>query len=43
MLSGLSWGQRESDGLLVGQVLKETKGKANPRLVNEMIREKLKQ
>jgi aspartyl-tRNA(Asn)/glutamyl-tRNA(Gln) amidotransferase subunit B len=29
-------------GFLVGQVLKATKGKANPRLVNEMIREKLK-
>jgi len=36
-------GKEKVMGFLVGQVLKETKGKANPRLVNEMIREKLKQ
>lgn len=36
-------GREKVMGFLVGQVLKETKGKANPRLVNEMIREKLKQ
>ncbi len=29
-------------GYLVGQVMKETRGKANPRLVNERLREKLK-
>ncbi len=32
------------DGLLgffVGQVMKETQGKANPRVVNELVREKL--
>ena len=28
-------------GFLVGQVMKETKGKANPRVVNELVREKL--
>ncbi|MCW8848406.1 MAG: hypothetical protein OQJ81_00400 [Melioribacteraceae bacterium] len=29
-------------GFFVGQVMKETKGKANPQLVNEILREKLK-
>ncbi|MGH3114182.1 MAG: Asp-tRNA(Asn)/Glu-tRNA(Gln) amidotransferase subunit GatB, partial [Gaiellaceae bacterium] len=29
-------------GYLVGQVMKETRGKANPRVVNERLREKLK-
>lgn len=29
-------------GFLVGQVMKETRGKANPRVVNERLREKLK-
>jgi len=28
-------------GFLVGQVMKETQGKANPRVVNELVREKL--
>jgi aspartyl-tRNA(Asn)/glutamyl-tRNA(Gln) amidotransferase subunit B len=28
-------------GFFVGQVMKETKGKANPKIVNEMLREKL--
>jgi aspartyl-tRNA(Asn)/glutamyl-tRNA(Gln) amidotransferase subunit B len=28
-------------GFLVGQVMKETRGKANPRVVNERLREKL--
>ncbi|MGB6376307.1 MAG: hypothetical protein WBG24_06250, partial [Syntrophobacteria bacterium] len=27
----------------VGQVMKQTQGKANPKLVNEILREKLKQ
>jgi aspartyl-tRNA(Asn)/glutamyl-tRNA(Gln) amidotransferase subunit B len=30
-------------GFFVGQVMKETGGRANPKLVNELIREKLKQ
>jgi aspartyl-tRNA(Asn)/glutamyl-tRNA(Gln) amidotransferase subunit B len=33
------------DGLLgffVGQVMKETNGKANPKVVNDLLREKLK-
>jgi aspartyl-tRNA(Asn)/glutamyl-tRNA(Gln) amidotransferase subunit B len=30
-------------GFLVGQVMKETKGKADPKAVNELLREKLKQ
>jgi len=29
-------------GFLVGQVMKETQGRANPKLVNELLREKLK-
>ena len=29
-------------GFFVGQVMKETEGKANPRVVNERLREKLK-
>jgi aspartyl-tRNA(Asn)/glutamyl-tRNA(Gln) amidotransferase subunit B len=28
-------------GFFVGQVMKETRGKANPKLVNEIIRDKL--
>jgi Asp-tRNA(Asn)/Glu-tRNA(Gln) amidotransferase B subunit len=28
-------------GFFVGQVMKETQGKANPRVVNELVREKL--
>ncbi|MQY69631.1 MAG: hypothetical protein GH145_02045 [Firmicutes bacterium] len=30
-------------GYLVGRIMKETKGTANPRLVNKLFREKLKQ
>jgi Asp-tRNA(Asn)/Glu-tRNA(Gln) amidotransferase B subunit len=29
-------------GYLVGQVMRETEGKANPRVVNERLREKLR-
>jgi aspartyl-tRNA(Asn)/glutamyl-tRNA(Gln) amidotransferase subunit B len=29
-------------GFLVGQVMKETRGQADPRVVNERIREKLR-
>ena len=29
-------------GFFVGQVMKQTQGKANPKLVNEILREKLK-
>jgi glutaminyl-tRNA synthetase len=29
-------------GFFVGQVMRETQGKANPKLVNELLREKLK-
>ncbi|KKC30320.1 aspartyl/glutamyl-tRNA amidotransferase subunit B [Caldanaerobacter subterraneus subsp. pacificus DSM 12653] len=28
-------------GFLVGQVMKETKGKANPQLTNQLLREEL--
>jgi len=34
-------GKKKALGFLVGQIMKETKGKANPQLVNEMLREKL--
>jgi aspartyl-tRNA(Asn)/glutamyl-tRNA(Gln) amidotransferase subunit B len=29
-------------GFFVGQVMKETGGKANPKVVNELVREKLR-
>jgi aspartyl-tRNA(Asn)/glutamyl-tRNA(Gln) amidotransferase subunit B len=29
-------------GYLIGQVMKETQGKANPKVVNELLREKLR-
>lgn len=34
-------GKENALGFLVGQVMKETKGKANPKMVNEMLRNKL--
>lgn len=34
-------GKQKAFGFLVGQVMKKTHGKANPHLVNEMLREKL--
>ncbi|MHB1686776.1 MAG: Asp-tRNA(Asn)/Glu-tRNA(Gln) amidotransferase subunit GatB [Ignavibacteriaceae bacterium] len=34
-------GKEKVFGFFVGQIMKETKGKANPRLVNELLREKL--
>ncbi len=36
-------GEEKVFGFFVGQVMKETKGKANPKAVNEILREKLKQ
>jgi aspartyl-tRNA(Asn)/glutamyl-tRNA(Gln) amidotransferase subunit B len=30
-------------GWFVGQVMKETQGKANPKLVNELLRKKLEE
>jgi aspartyl-tRNA(Asn)/glutamyl-tRNA(Gln) amidotransferase subunit B len=35
-------GKEKLFGFLVGEVMKQTKGKANPRLVNELLRKKLK-
>jgi len=35
-------GKRQALGFLVGQVMKETQGKANPKLVNEILEKKLK-
>ncbi|QQS22648.1 Asp-tRNA(Asn)/Glu-tRNA(Gln) amidotransferase subunit GatB [bacterium] len=34
-------GEQKSFGFLVGQVMKETQGKANPQVVNELLRKKL--
>lgn len=34
-------GKEKAIGFLVGQVMKETKGKANPQIVNKLIREKI--
>jgi aspartyl-tRNA(Asn)/glutamyl-tRNA(Gln) amidotransferase subunit B len=34
-------GENKLMGFFVGQVMKETKGKANPRMVNELLRKKL--
>lgn len=35
-------GKQQALGFLVGQVMKETKGKANPKMVNEILAQKLK-
>ncbi|MFW6381489.1 MAG: Asp-tRNA(Asn)/Glu-tRNA(Gln) amidotransferase GatCAB subunit B, partial [Bacillota bacterium] len=35
-------GKNRAIGYLVGQVMKETRGKANPQLVNKMFRDKIK-
>ena len=35
-------GKEKLFGFFVGEVMKETKGKANPKLVNELLKEKLK-
>jgi aspartyl-tRNA(Asn)/glutamyl-tRNA(Gln) amidotransferase subunit B len=34
-------GRKKVTGFIVGQVMKETRGKANPQLVNELLRKKL--
>ena len=36
-------GKEKLLGFFVGQVMKQTRGKANPKLVNEILREKLNQ
>ena len=35
-------GREKLFGFFVGEVMKQTKGKANPKLVNEILRKKLK-
>jgi aspartyl-tRNA(Asn)/glutamyl-tRNA(Gln) amidotransferase subunit B len=35
-------GKKQLQGFFVGQVMKTTKGKANPKLVNELLAEELK-
>jgi aspartyl-tRNA(Asn)/glutamyl-tRNA(Gln) amidotransferase subunit B len=39
-LAGLA-GKDKVMGFLVGQIMKETKGKANPKAVNEILKDKL--
>jgi aspartyl-tRNA(Asn)/glutamyl-tRNA(Gln) amidotransferase subunit B len=34
-------GKRKAFGFLVGQVMKKTRGKANPELVNELLNQKI--
>jgi len=34
-------GKPQGMGFLVGQIMKETKGKANPQMVNEILKKKL--
>jgi aspartyl-tRNA(Asn)/glutamyl-tRNA(Gln) amidotransferase subunit B len=34
-------GKKSALTFLVGQVMKETKGKANPKIVNELLKEKV--
>jgi len=36
-------GKEKAMGFLVGQVMKETRGKANPQVVNQLIRDKIAQ
>jgi aspartyl-tRNA(Asn)/glutamyl-tRNA(Gln) amidotransferase subunit B len=40
-VEGFKSGEEKVVGFLVGQVMKATQGKADPRLVNQMLREKL--
>jgi aspartyl-tRNA(Asn)/glutamyl-tRNA(Gln) amidotransferase subunit B len=35
-------GKEKLFGFFVGEVMKQTKGKANPKLLNELLKEKLK-
>lgn len=42
-LTDIKSGEQKALGFLVGQVMKETKGKANPQLVNKLLREITKQ
>jgi len=41
-ISDYKSGRKQALGFLVGQVMKETKGQANPELVNKVLQEKLK-
>jgi aspartyl-tRNA(Asn)/glutamyl-tRNA(Gln) amidotransferase subunit B len=36
-------GKRQAFGFLVGQIMKATGGKANPKLVNELLRKELEE
>ena len=36
-------GKTNALGFLVGQVMKESKGKANPQIINKLVREKLEE
>ena len=35
-------GKKKAVGALVGQIMKETKGKANPKVINELLNDELK-
>lgn len=43
VVSDYRGGKKSAFGYLVGQVMKKTEGKANPKLVNEMLKEKIEQ
>ena len=36
-------GNKKAIGALVGQIMKQTRGKANPQLVNQLLAQKLEQ
>jgi len=40
-VSDFKAGKKQALGFLVGQVMKETKGKANPKLINDILTQKL--
>jgi len=42
VIASIKVGKTEAIGFLVGQVMKETKGQANPNIVNKLIKERLK-
>jgi aspartyl-tRNA(Asn)/glutamyl-tRNA(Gln) amidotransferase subunit B len=41
VIADIQGGKTSAMGFLVGQVMKKTAGKANPKLVNQLIREQL--
>jgi aspartyl-tRNA(Asn)/glutamyl-tRNA(Gln) amidotransferase subunit B len=43
LLEAYRKGKEKLFGFFVGQVMKETRGKANPQLVNELLKKKLEE